>query len=191
MIAVEIEYQQTVRYDDGQFRVRFPMVVGPRYVPGEVSDASRITPPVAHPSRGPLNPVSLRAELDPGVALARLEATHHRVDTVPLADGRWEITLADGPVPADRDFELVWEPVAGAAPAAALFAEDKDGEVYALLMVMPPALPALNAARTSNHRAMPEPRRSRFFEAIAEVVRRMGDEVVRDYETVALLARKR
>src|SRR6266516_3519240 len=33
-IAVEIEYQQTVRYDAGQFRLRFPMVVGPRYIPG-------------------------------------------------------------------------------------------------------------------------------------------------------------
>src|SRR6266566_3742243 len=73
-IAVEIEYQQTVRYDAGQFRLRFPMVVGPRYIPGvpapgpssgtgwssdtvEVPDASRITPPVAHPARGALNPV--------------------------------------------------------------------------------------------------------------------------------------
>ena len=69
-IAIEIEYQQTVRYDAGQFRLRFPMVVGPRYIqeprprerpparaglpiPIEVPDASRITPPVAHPSRGP------------------------------------------------------------------------------------------------------------------------------------------
>ena len=42
----------------------------------------------------------------------------------------------------------------------------------------------------SDHRALPEPQRSRFFDEIAAVIRRMGDEVVRDYETVALLARK-
>ena len=42
-----------------------------------------------------------------------------------------------------------------------------------------------------NHRALPEPQRSRFFEEIAAVMRRIGDEVVREYETVALLARKR
>src|SRR5438132_9931588 len=42
-IAVEIEYQQTVRYDAGQFRLRFPMVVGPRYIPGV---------PVSGPSSG-------------------------------------------------------------------------------------------------------------------------------------------
>jgi Ca-activated chloride channel homolog len=90
-ITIEIEYQQTVRYDAGQFRLRFPMVVGPRYIPGapvpgpsggtgsssdtvQVPDASRITPPVEHPSRGPLNPVSLAVELDPGTPLARLTA---------------------------------------------------------------------------------------------------------------------
>jgi SAM-dependent methyltransferase len=43
----------------------------------------------------------------------------------------------------------------------------------------------------SDHRAMPEPNRSRFFEAIREVIVQMGGEVVRHYETVALLAKKR
>lgn len=33
-ITVEIEYQETVRYDQGVFSLRFPMVVGPRYIPG-------------------------------------------------------------------------------------------------------------------------------------------------------------
>ena len=33
-ISVDIEYQQTVHYSDGAFRLRFPLVVGPRYIPG-------------------------------------------------------------------------------------------------------------------------------------------------------------
>ncbi len=33
-ITVEIEYQQTVRYVDGAFHLRFPTVVGPRFIPG-------------------------------------------------------------------------------------------------------------------------------------------------------------
>jgi hypothetical protein len=43
----------------------------------------------------------------------------------------------------------------------------------------------------SDHRAMPEPHRSRFFEAISRVIAQMGGEVIRDYETLALLAKKR
>ncbi|MFN2355638.1 MAG: VIT domain-containing protein, partial [Desulfopila sp.] len=34
-VTVEIEYQQTVRYADNVFSLRFPMVVAPRYIPGQ------------------------------------------------------------------------------------------------------------------------------------------------------------
>ncbi len=33
-IVIEIEYQQALRYDSGRFSLRFPMVVAPRYIPG-------------------------------------------------------------------------------------------------------------------------------------------------------------
>jgi Ca-activated chloride channel family protein len=163
-IAIEIEYQQTLRYDSGQFRLRFPMVVGPRYIPGtpapgpssgtgwspdtvRVPDASRITPPVEHPSRGTLNPVSLTVELDPGTPLAYLTASYHTVHTAPLSDGRYRVELAQGPVPADRDFELVWQPAAGATPIAALFTERRGTDTFAVLMVTPPAAGALDGLR--------------------------------------------
>ncbi|MGH8692521.1 MAG: VIT domain-containing protein [Burkholderiales bacterium] len=32
-VVVELEYQQVLRYDSGRFSLRFPMVIGPRYVP--------------------------------------------------------------------------------------------------------------------------------------------------------------
>jgi Ca-activated chloride channel family protein len=154
-VTVEIEYQQTVRYEAGQFRLRFPLVVGPRYIPGtlalgasgtgwaadtdEVPDASRITPPVSHPSRGPINPVTLRVALDPGLPLAGVRSSSHAVQTTALPGGRYEVTLQQGTMPADRDFELAWEPAAGAAPSAVLLTEARGDEVHALLMVLPPA----------------------------------------------------
>jgi SAM-dependent methyltransferase len=42
----------------------------------------------------------------------------------------------------------------------------------------------------SDHRAMPEPNKSRFFEAISQVIVQMGGEVIRDYEIMMLLAKK-
>ena len=33
-ITITIEYQETLRYDSGAFHLRFPMVIAPRYVPG-------------------------------------------------------------------------------------------------------------------------------------------------------------
>jgi Ca-activated chloride channel family protein len=139
-ITVEIEYQQVIRYDAGEYRLRFPMVVGPRYIAAaSLADASRITPPVQHPALGPINPVMLRIELDAGVPLARLESPSHAIQTAPLAAGATLIELAQGPVPADRDFELVWQPTPEATPTAALFAEAGRDALFALLMVMPPA----------------------------------------------------
>src|SRR5262249_29296795 len=155
-IAVEIEYQQTLRWDDGRYRVRFPMVVGPRYIPGApietptdangwapntdaVPDASRITPPVIHPSRGPINPVTLHVTLAAGAPVAKLESPYHAIHSTREADGTYRIELAAGSVPADRDFELMWEPVAGSIPRAAVFTEGREDGVYALLVVTPPA----------------------------------------------------
>jgi Ca-activated chloride channel family protein len=154
-IEVEIEYQQTVRYDAGRFALRFPMVVGPRYVPGTplpgvsgtgwapdtdvVPDASRITPPVAHPAQGPINPVTLRVEVDAGVPLAGVESPSHAIQTRPLGGGRVEVELQQTSVPADRDFVLTWEAAAGAAPTTALLTEARGDEVFALVMVLPPA----------------------------------------------------
>ena len=154
-ITVAIEYQETLRYDQGQFRIRFPMVVAPRYIPGapvasdfvgtgfsrntdQVPDASRITPPVLHPSKGLINPVSIKIDLDAGFALAKLESPYHKTDM--KQDGhRYAINLANGETPANRDFELVWKPEVGNAPQAAVFTQTKKDKTYALIMVMPPS----------------------------------------------------
>ncbi|MEZ5614582.1 MAG: marine proteobacterial sortase target protein [Rhodocyclaceae bacterium] len=160
-IVVEIEYQQTLRYEvtrmQGSFSLRFPMVVGPRYIPGapaegqgagtgrspdtdQVSDASRITPPVLDPAQhAPTNPVRLKVVLDAGVPLARVDSPYHPIVMRETEGGGRIVELASGEVPADKDFELTWTPAAGHAPQAALFTEKHGDRHYALLMVMPPA----------------------------------------------------
>ena len=155
-IAVEIEFQQKVLYRDGRFSLRFPMVVAPRYMPGEpyaasvstvgwspdteaVPDASRITPPVAHPSAGPLNPVILAVNLDPGLPLAEVRSPSHEVTAAEDGNGRWRVELVATMAPADRDFVLEWTPAAGKEPRAALFAETLEEETYLLGMIVPPA----------------------------------------------------
>jgi Ca-activated chloride channel family protein len=42
-VQVEIEYQQTVAYRQGEFRLRFPLVVAPRYIPGGPVVAAEVT----------------------------------------------------------------------------------------------------------------------------------------------------
>lgn len=146
-IVVEIEYQQTLKFDSGSFSLRFPMVVGPRYIPNnQVPDTSRITPPVLDPAKhAPTNPVRLKVVLDAGVPLARVDSPYHPITMREGEGGGPIIELAAGEVPANRDFELKWTPAAGHAPQAALFTEQSGDKHYALLMVLPPAKEAAAA----------------------------------------------
>ena len=156
-ITVELEYQQTLRYDGGRYSLRFPTVVGPRYIPGspvaaplptawaqatdQVPDAPRITPPVLRPVEGakPVNPVNIRVVLDAGVPLATVASAYHAIDVRELDAGRREVVLKET-AHATRDFELVWTVMPDRAPKLALFTEEREGKSYALLMLMPPAL---------------------------------------------------
>ncbi|VAX05873.1 Inter-alpha-trypsin inhibitor domain protein [hydrothermal vent metagenome] len=160
MVTVEIEYQQSLHYDQGRFRLRFPLVVAPRYIPGvplgednvaafngtgwaqntdQVPDASNVTPHVVGPVAGPVNPVSIKVVLDAGFPLARLESSYHAVEIVRDENDLHKLQLIGHKVATDRDFELVWEPQSGQQPHAALFVEQWEDKEYALLMVMPSA----------------------------------------------------
>jgi Ca-activated chloride channel family protein len=153
-VEVAIEYQEALRFDAEGFRLRFPLVVGPRYIPGTpgaipashggtgwgvatdaVPDAGRITPLVLHPKDGPINPVRLRVDLDAGLPLERLVSPSHVVAVEELGTGRRRVVMGDY---ADRDFVLEWKLEAGASPRAAVFSEPAPGGAHVLLMLVPP-----------------------------------------------------
>ena len=158
-IVVEIEYQQIVNYDSGVFSLRFPMVVGPRYIPGspliedqniegfsgtgwavntdQVPDASRITPPVLEPDSDRKNEVTINIDLDAGLALEKIDSPYHAIEVNKQHD-QYQITLKQETTLANRDFELIWKPEPAVAPKAALFTEEKNGETYAMIMMVPP-----------------------------------------------------
>jgi Ca-activated chloride channel family protein len=162
-IEVEIELQQVLRFDDGEVRLRFPLVVGPRYIPGRpiaslddgggwspntdrVPDASRITPPVHPPSEALHNPVGIEVEVDAGFPVDRIVSRHHAVATERPGPGSFRVWLR-GRVPADRDFELAWSPTDDALPRSAVFEEERDGARYILLTLFPPTGPAVERVR--------------------------------------------
>lgn len=156
-IVVQIEYQESVALEGNQFSIRFPMVVAPRYNPlpvqkhlvdfsdggwgvvDPVPDRGEITSPVLKPEEGLINPVTLTVDLDAGFALGDVRSSFHPITKTTNSDSHITVQLGDETVPADRDFELLWTPQSGAAPSAALFTENVEGEDYYLLMVTPPS----------------------------------------------------
>jgi Ca-activated chloride channel family protein len=161
-VLVQIEYQEPVHQSGDQFSLRIPMVVGPRYNPapvvqtvdlrsGEngwgiasndpVPDRNRISPPVLDPrDHAPTNPTTISIRLHAGFPIGEVKSHFHNVK-IDNPDGSTRvITLADGAVPADRDFELTWTATAEKTPTVGLFREQVAGSDYLLAYVTPPVV---------------------------------------------------
>lgn len=160
-VLVQIEYQQPVKQSADTFSLRIPLVVAPRYNPAPVAqnvdfktdgngwgasndpvpDRDRITSPVLDPrEHGPVNPVQITVRLQAGFPLADVKSHHHQVKTENVSADTQVIKLVEGPVPADRDFELTWTSAAQRAPSVGLFRERVGNDDYLLAFVTPPSL---------------------------------------------------
>ncbi|RXT39298.1 marine proteobacterial sortase target protein [Bradyrhizobium betae] len=160
-VLVQIEYQEPVHQSGNEYSLRLPLVVAPRYNPAPivqsvdfrqdgsgwgatasnpVPDRDRISPPVLDPAKNaPVNPTSITVRLKAGFALGEVRSHHHNVKTENPDNTTRIVTLADGAVPADRDFELTWRPAAEKAPSVGLFREHVGDADYLLAFVTPPS----------------------------------------------------
>jgi len=152
-VVVQIEYQETVRQDSGRYSLRVPLVVAPRYTPPAIRQEASAEAlrggwatgeawqmvPVRDPDVAPpANPVMLQVRLQAGFPVAAIESPYHKVAVREASDDVRLVALAEGEVPADRDFELVWRPKTGAVPTIGLFRERVGDADYLLAMVVPP-----------------------------------------------------
>ncbi len=163
-VAIQIEYQDKARLDNGVWSTRVPLVIAPRYSPrptfgltadrtnrtiavnDPVPDRDRITPPVLHPAHEPAGaeglrlPVNFDISLEAGAPIADISSQSHGLVVTKADADSATIHLKDGEVPADRDFILSWKPEPAKAPTASLFRETRNGEDYLLAVVNPPAI---------------------------------------------------
>ena len=78
--------------------------------------------------------------LNAGFPLAEVKSPHHAVKIESPDSTSRVIRLAEGQVPADRDFELTWKPAAEKAPSVGLFREHVGDADYLLAFVTPPTV---------------------------------------------------
>lgn len=157
-VVVELDYQQPVAFRHGEFELRLPTTLTPRYMPGRpmsldnpqwqsgwamptalVPDAASISPFTVRPED--VHPDSHRAaisvRIENGLPLAEVDSPSHRLDA--RIDGaRAEVRPEAGEVLMDRDFVVRWKPTPSQKPAAAVFHQSWQGEDFLMAMVMPP-----------------------------------------------------
>jgi Ca-activated chloride channel homolog len=156
-IDVRLRYVEPLRWEDGRMRLDFPMVVGPRYIPGTaevghkgsgwamdtnaVPDASRITPPVRHPESRSGHDISLTVDLDAGFEAQSIKSVSHAVNVNRLPDGRQHVELASGATLPNKDFILEVQQAKSEGPKTALFLSPSgSGETNFLLATFPPTV---------------------------------------------------
>ena len=131
-VQVTISYLARLKYEDGGYEFVFPMVVGPRYIPGakaighqgggwapdtnRVPDASKITPPVAPPGTRAGHDISIALTLDAGVPIQHLRSPSHSIDTDRTGPNSAVVRLRSASEIPNKDFILRYD-VAGAAIA--------------------------------------------------------------------------
>jgi Ca-activated chloride channel homolog len=151
-IKITISYVETLKYEDGSYEFVFPMVVGPRYVPGastgaqgsgfapdttRVPDASRVTPqPVAEGMRAG-HDVSIDVSLDAGVPIDALSSKTHDVSVERPDDRRALVRLKDQATIPNKDFVLRYD-VAGKKIEDALLTHSSDKGGFFTLILQPP-----------------------------------------------------
>ncbi len=159
-IRVEITFDDVLKYEKGSYEFVFPMVVGPRFIPGEpvgrqaggwspdtdqVPDASRITPPVLKPGERNGHDIQVTVKLHTGIPIHNLSSPSHEIVMDPLPDngvveGNCTITLADHDTIPNKDFVLRYD-VAGQQPQIGVLTHRGELGGYFQLMFQPPESP--------------------------------------------------
>ena len=152
-VTINISYVETLKYEDGSYEFVFPMVVGPRYMPGtpaasskgggmasdtdRVPDASRISPPVIPEGMRVGHDVSIDINIDAGVPIDSLGSKTHVLD-VERSDTRFaHVRLKNNAVIPNKDFILRYE-VAGQKIQDALLTHRSSKGGFFTLILQPP-----------------------------------------------------
>jgi Ca-activated chloride channel homolog len=151
-VKITISYVETLKYEEGSYEFRFPMVVGPRYVPGrpvgqqgggwapdtdQVPDASRITPQVTPQGTRAGHDISVEVALDAGVAIDGLQCPSHDVAIDRGGPSRASIRLADKATIPNKDFVLKYDVAGKRIDDAVLVHSGRLGGFFTLILQPP------------------------------------------------------
>ncbi|HZF51806.1 MAG TPA: VIT domain-containing protein [Polyangiaceae bacterium] len=146
-IDVELEYQELVTFDDGKFRLVFPMVAPERYRDGPApSSREKLRPPRA--PTGERSPdVAIEVEIQSATSTGPVHDVRclsHPVVVLPLPGRGIRARLAPSAALANRDFVVEWQ-VAEEGVRPRVYVERAAGEAGTFLLSVLPSAPDRSA----------------------------------------------
>ena len=134
-ILIEISYVENLKYEDGVYEFVFPMVVGPRYIPGSVVDANKISPPVAATRAG--HDILIEVNVNAGVPVEGIRSDSHEVTTQNLSSNSAKITLKNEVTIPNKDFILRFDVTGKRIEDAILTHRSEKGGFFSLILSPP------------------------------------------------------
>ena len=138
-IVVTIKYVQTITYESGQFVLRFPLAITPRYQPPGYTDPHFGKVSIA-PNNSVLTQANVSISVDAGVPISRVISPSHTIAVMTGDESKNHFTVGIDPNAAatDRAFVLYWQPQQSHHSHASVFEQMIDGEYFGLVTVIPP-----------------------------------------------------
>jgi Ca-activated chloride channel family protein len=146
-VKITISYVETLKYEDGAYEFVFPMVVGPRYVPGaakpdqqdtdQVPDASRITPPSPPAGMRSGHGISLEVALDAGLIVDNVESKTHPIDIERPDPRSARLRLKDSATIPNKDFILRYDVADQTIQDALLTHRSEKGGFFTMILQPP------------------------------------------------------
>ncbi|MBE9127899.1 MULTISPECIES: VIT domain-containing protein [unclassified Coleofasciculus] len=157
-IDVIIRYTDSLKFNGGNYDFVFPMVVGPRYIPGTtideniigggsapapmtlnqdtdlVPDASRLNAPILPPGARSGHDITVTVEIDAGVEIKDMHSPSHQIQ-IEREGHRMRVTLSRRDTIPNKDFILRYQ-VAGDRTQTTVLSEfDERGGHFAVYLI--------------------------------------------------------
>src|SRR5689334_2798734 len=136
-VKITISYVERLNYVNGAYEFVFPMVVGPRYVPAGVRDASRITPEVTPAGMRSGHDISLEVALDAGLIVDDVSSKTHPVDIERPDPHTARVRLKDNATIPNKDFILRYDVATQAIQDAVLTHRSEKGGFFTMILQPP------------------------------------------------------
>ncbi|NEO87298.1 MAG: VWA domain-containing protein [Spirulina sp. SIO3F2] len=159
-IKVTIRYSDSLQFEGGDYEFVFPMVVGPRFIPGkpldpdalppadplwetwghatdQVPDADRITPPVLPPGMRSGHDINVTVQIDAGGLVQDVRSPSHAIQTEQAGEVV-TVTLDPADTIPNKDLILRYRVSGANTEATVLTQADEKGGHFALYLI--PAL---------------------------------------------------
>jgi Ca-activated chloride channel family protein len=152
-VVANIEYVHTLKIDGANYLFSFPMVVAPRYIPGQqvnrgnlgrgwaddtdqVPDASKITPQYIPPGMRAGHDIEVTVTIDAGMPIQQITGVTHELATNKTSETTATVTLKNGPVIPNKDFVLEYK-VGGQNTMLAALTHKGEGDGFFSIVIQP------------------------------------------------------